>query len=252
MKLLLSDILSDAEFNCRGSIDPESVEDLAASMQAQGLICPIVVAAWPDPPWRVVAGHRRVAAARRLLWDKIEAVIMEEMTDLEAAKINLQENLGRRDLTPSQEMRGIIHIYGDNPDPKVVAAEMKLSTTWVRHRLSIRKLEACIQRDIDKGLLTALDISHLISAPVECRVDIAKELMQAKAQGVAGRVVAAKHKLTKTRRNKTTIKAGLVALGDMGITPHYREAMLWCAGDVTSEDFFGRSLEKLAEYGITY
>jgi len=57
------------------SADARDIEQLAASIQAQGLLQPIVVVLRPDGDYDVVAGHLRLAACRKLGWTTIPALV---------------------------------------------------------------------------------------------------------------------------------------------------------------------------------
>lgn len=88
--------------------DEAALLELAASMREHGQLQPIVVRADPHRPghWIVVAGERRVRAARSLGWDKILAV----ETRSSPAAVALVENLQRVDLDPIEEARGIARL----------------------------------------------------------------------------------------------------------------------------------------------
>lgn len=167
MKIKTEHILVDDAFNCRGGFSPESVTELADSMRAEGLINPVCVMINPrpsGPAYLLIAGHRRMAAARLLGWQTIEANQWEDLTEKEAHKVNLQENLGRRDLRPSHEMRAIVKIYGDKPDRAQVAKELGKSRKWVDDRLKLREFDRRILDKVDEGLLGALDLQYLAAA----------------------------------------------------------------------------------------
>jgi ParB family chromosome partitioning protein len=243
----LDQILADPAFNCRGEIDPASVRELAASMAAQGLIQPILVIPHTSPAWKVVAGHRRVAAARLLKWETMPAIRLQlTMTDRECRKTNLQENMARKDLTPSQEMRAIVDIYGDKPDTAAVARDLGMSRKWVRDRVRLRTMEKRILDKVDKGMLGALDLQYLCAALPEERWNLAKRLMEA----TSTRAVACELKLRKKARTMTEMRKASQALSDLGMYPHWTSVLEWCRGDMGSEKFFGVGLDKLEPYGI--
>lgn len=87
-----------------------SVDALAASIGSIGLIQPITVrpiAKYRDgrsyTAHKIVAGHHRVAAARKLGWSEIEAFVLPDgATPLDAELIEIDENLCRAELTPAQ------------------------------------------------------------------------------------------------------------------------------------------------------
>jgi ParB family chromosome partitioning protein len=80
----------------RTSFDPEGLSELAASISRHGVLQPIVVSRDDHGGYELVAGHRRVLAARLAGHTTIPAVVREDVSDrLELALI---ENLQRTDL----------------------------------------------------------------------------------------------------------------------------------------------------------
>lgn len=253
MKLKVADILVDDTFNCRGEFSPESVQELAASLNAEGLINPVSVMINPRPcghRWMLIAGHRRIAAARLLGWEEIEAILHESMTERDAHRINLQENMGRRDLRPSHEMRAIVAIYGPNPNLDQVAEELGKSKKWVRDRLNIRDLDKRIVESVDEGLLGALDIQLISSAMPGEQWDIARMLVEKKAKGFSTKEVARSLKLRRKRRTLREMKEARELLLDYRRSPSWLDTLAWCAGELPSEDFFDLTLDTLKKWGI--
>jgi ParB family chromosome partitioning protein len=86
----------------RASFDPEGLSELAASIRRHGVLQPIVVSRGRDG-YDLVAGHRRVLAARLAGKTSIPAVVREDVSDrLELALI---ENLQRTDLNAIETAR---------------------------------------------------------------------------------------------------------------------------------------------------
>ena len=253
MKVRIEHILVDSEFNCRGGFTPTSVQELAESMKVQGLINPVSVMVNPrpgGPAWMLIAGHRRLAAAKLLGWETIEAGWWEEMTEQQAHKVNLQENLGRRDLRPSHEMRAIVAIYGNAPDPAAVADDLGKSKKWVKDRLALRDMDDRIIACVDSGFLTALDIQLISGGMPGERWDIAEALLKGKSQGQSSKDVARDLKLrTKTRGTREMAIAKEVLM-DFGVSPSWVATLAWCSGKLPSVEFFGLPLGKLEQYGI--
>lgn len=80
------------------------IQKISLSMSEHGLITPIKVRPHPTEKSRylLVAGSTRLAAAKLLGWPKIEAII-KNMSEEEAALEEVDENLYRSDLTPSDQ-----------------------------------------------------------------------------------------------------------------------------------------------------
>jgi ParB family chromosome partitioning protein len=91
-------------FQPRTRIDEAELIDLANSMQASGLLQPVLVRP-RDGGYELIAGERRWRAAERLGWPKIPAVV-KEVDDRTLLTLALIENLQRDDLSPIDEAAG--------------------------------------------------------------------------------------------------------------------------------------------------
>src|SRR5437773_1070417 len=86
----------------RQQFDREGIEELAASIRRHGVLQPIVVSRKGDG-YELVAGHRRVVAARAAGKTTIPAVVREDVTD--RLELALVENLQRADLNAIETAR---------------------------------------------------------------------------------------------------------------------------------------------------
>jgi ParB family transcriptional regulator, chromosome partitioning protein len=91
-------------FQPRTRIDEAELTDLANSMQASGLLQPIIVRP-RDGGYELIAGERRWRAAERLGWPRIPGVV-REVDDRTLLTLALVENLQRDDLSPIDEAAG--------------------------------------------------------------------------------------------------------------------------------------------------
>ena len=88
----------------RTKFDPEALAALAASIEASGVVQPLLVRPLPDGSYELVAGERRWRAAQQAGIEKVPAVVrdQEEAERLQAALI---ENMVREDLNPVEEAK---------------------------------------------------------------------------------------------------------------------------------------------------
>ncbi len=75
--LPLSDIVFDEEGKAYLLANDSEIDELAEGIKAEGLIQPVVVARTSGGAYRVVAGHLRVAACKRLGWRSVPAIVRE-------------------------------------------------------------------------------------------------------------------------------------------------------------------------------
>ncbi len=98
----------------RTQVHDEALDELAASIKANGVIQPIVVRPVPGFPhqFELVAGERRWQAAKVVGLTEIPAVV-RELNDQEALAVALIENIQREDLTPAEEARALKRLLGE-------------------------------------------------------------------------------------------------------------------------------------------
>lgn len=88
----------------RTRFDEEALAELAASIEARGVIQPIIVRPRGEGTYQLVAGERRWRAAQKAQLHQIPAIV-RELDDREVMALALIENLQREDLNPIEEAR---------------------------------------------------------------------------------------------------------------------------------------------------
>ncbi len=138
----------------RRSFDDEAITELAQSIQAHGMLQPIVVRPLAEGRYQIVAGERRWRAAKRIGLSEVP-VIIRELSDAEASQIALVENLQRENLTPIEEAKGfqaLMQQYGMTQED--VARIVGRSRPAVANALRLLGLPAFVQDALEKGKLT--------------------------------------------------------------------------------------------------
>ena len=98
----------------RKNFSENGLEELAKSIEQNGIIQPILVRPMSDGSYQLIAGERRWRAARMAGLHEVPVTI-REMSDEEASVFALIENLQREDLSPVEEAEGLkslIESYG--------------------------------------------------------------------------------------------------------------------------------------------
>jgi len=98
--------LQPGKYQPRTRMDPGSLEDLAASIKAQGLIQPISVRPIGSGRYEIIAGERRWRAAQIAGLGEV-AVIIRDISDDAVLAMSLIENIQREDLNPLEEAGGL-------------------------------------------------------------------------------------------------------------------------------------------------
>jgi ParB family chromosome partitioning protein len=87
--------------------DTGDISALAESLKHYGQISPIVI----NRQNVLVAGGRRLEAARSLGWHTINAVICDTADTLALLELEVEENIQRRDFTPEEESEAMHKLY---------------------------------------------------------------------------------------------------------------------------------------------
>jgi len=141
------DLVDDPEIQMRSELDTAELDELMTSMREVGLIEPVVLNKKGDR-FEVIAGHRRVRAARLLQWPVISAKV-EEMGDEQALALRIAENLTRTDVDPVDEATFVGEVMlRYKKSEREVAELLKRSVQWVKDRLEIFQMPPSIQQHL--------------------------------------------------------------------------------------------------------
>ncbi|NMG14031.1 ParB/RepB/Spo0J family partition protein [Aromatoleum bremense] len=98
--------LRPGKYQPRTRMDPGSLEELAASIKAQGVMQPILVRPVNGSAYEIIAGERRWRAAQIAELADVPCLV-REIPDEAALAMSLIENIQREDLNPLEEAGGI-------------------------------------------------------------------------------------------------------------------------------------------------
>ena len=140
----------------RHHFDQQALEELAASIKAQGLIQPVLVRPLPEPgKYEIVAGERRWRASRMAGLDIISCIV-RPMDDYESMAIALIENLQREDLNPIEEARALGQIKEHfDITQEALADKIGKSRPAVTNSLRLLKLPDKVQVMLESNSITA-------------------------------------------------------------------------------------------------
>lgn len=96
----------------RTKFDEEALAALAASIEASGVVQPLLVRPLPDGSYELIAGERRWRAAQQAGLEKVPAVVRDQ-AEAERLQAALIENMVREDLNPVEEARACSALVED-------------------------------------------------------------------------------------------------------------------------------------------
>jgi len=122
LRQLPVDVIRRGQYQPRSDIRPETLEELADSIRAQGVVQPIVVRAIAANQYEIIAGERRWRAAQLAGLHEIPAII-KDVPDQAAMAMALIENIQREDLNPMEEARALKRLIEEFGLTHQIAAE---------------------------------------------------------------------------------------------------------------------------------
>ena len=139
--------------NARKDFDQAELQQLAHSMDAHGLVQPIVVREWGKKGrYQLVAGERRYRAAKLAKWKAIPASV-RKIGDEEAVALMLAENLERKDLNAIERAAGLKQLtIGDaGLTHKEAAERFGRSVAWVSNSMRLLELPGPWKKRVVSG-----------------------------------------------------------------------------------------------------
>ena len=82
--------------------DLGNLDDLKDSLRTYGLLNPITI----NSKYELIAGERRLTAAKEIGWTNINANIIDNLSELEQLEMEIEENNQRKEFTDSELLEG--------------------------------------------------------------------------------------------------------------------------------------------------
>ena len=152
--------LMRGRYQPRREMQPERLEELAASIRTRGVMQPIVVRPLPEGSaarYEIIAGERRWRAAQMAELDVIPAVV-RELDDETALALALIENIQREDLNPIEETIALKRLMDEfSLTQQQTADAVGRSRAQIANMLRLLALEEDVQTLLERG---DMDVGH--------------------------------------------------------------------------------------------
>jgi len=172
-------VMRPGAFQPRREIHQQPLEELAASIKANGVIQPIVVRPLPAGApgvarYEIVAGERRWQAAKLAGLTDIPTIV-RELSDRQALAVGLIENVQREELTAAEEARALKQLTEEfSLTQQEVADSVGRSRAAVSNLIRLLDLPAAVVALIDSKALSMGHARALLGLPNEERERVAK------------------------------------------------------------------------------
>lgn len=204
-------LLQPGKYQPRTRMDKESLEELAESIKAQGVMQPVLVRPVSAGRYEIIAGERRWRAAQMAGLAEVPALI-REVADEAALAMSLIENIQREDLNPLEEALGIQRLIKEFGMTHQAAGQaLGSSRSAVSNLLRLLNLPPMAQELMMQG---KIDMGHgraLLALPPARQIATAnlvahKQLSVRETERLVARELAAPEKKTKPRANRDILR----------------------------------------------
>jgi ParB family chromosome partitioning protein len=137
----------------RQEFDTDELQRLADSIASHGLLQPVVVRPW-EGGYQLIAGERRLRAARLAGWSDVPVTIVEA-DERQTAELAIVENLQRKDLNALEKAASFQHYldqYGGTQEE--LASRLKLDRSTIANLIRLLELPSPVQDALRRGKIT--------------------------------------------------------------------------------------------------
>ncbi len=141
------------KYQPREEFNQEALNDLAASIKEKGFIQPVLVR-FKNNEYELIAGERRLRAAKKLGYKEIPAII-KEASDLESLELSIIENIQRENLNPVDQAKAYKRLQDEfDMTQEKVADTIGKNRATVANILRLLNLPAKIQEYVSRGTIS--------------------------------------------------------------------------------------------------
>lgn len=148
-------LISPNPYQPRTEFAQEEINNLAQSIKDKGILQPLVVTALADGKYELIAGERRLRAAKLAGVNKVAVFVKNGVNDQDKAELALIENIQRQNLNPVERARGFFDLQNKfNMTQDAIAKQLDISRSSVANTLRYLNLPQSVQNALANGNIT--------------------------------------------------------------------------------------------------
>ncbi|HLO28896.1 MAG TPA: ParB/RepB/Spo0J family partition protein [Anaerolineales bacterium] len=162
----------------RENFDLDELENLAASIREHGVIQPLVVSPGKSGIYTLIAGERRLQAARKAGL-KAVPVVIRHATDQQLLELALIENIQRADLNAIEEAEAYQHLAKEfKLSHETIAARVGKSRSAITNTMLLLDSPPAVKQALVDGKITEGHARAMRTLPVKAQEDLLKQIIQ--------------------------------------------------------------------------
>jgi ParB family chromosome partitioning protein len=163
---LALDSIKTNKYQPRVQFNEEKLNELVNSIKEKGVIQPVLVRKVADG-YELIAGERRLRAAKRLKMEKIQAIV-KDVSDIDMLEMALIENIQREELNPIEEANAFERFMTEfHFTQEKIAEVLGKDRSTIANTLRLLSLPKKIQELVSGDSITAGHAKALLGLPTE-------------------------------------------------------------------------------------
>ena len=139
----------------RSHFDAEKLQQLADSIREKGVIQPLLVSRSNENRYVLIAGERRLRAAKLAGRDEVPVVVMDQADDRDSLELALIENIQRHDLNPIEEAIAYSRLLEEfQLTQEEVARKVGRQRSTITNVLRLLQLPESVRQDVVVGVIS--------------------------------------------------------------------------------------------------
>lgn len=189
----------------RTRFEDAPLHELASSIRENGILQPLLVRR-TERGFELVAGERRLRAARLLGLETVPVVIRDNVDDEHSLRLALLENIQREDLNPIDEAKGYKRLMDEfRMSQQDIADQLGKSRSGVANALRLLNLPEELRQRIEAGELSSGHARALLAADsLEEQMEIARLIRERGLNVRETEILASKEKKRHATKNTKT------------------------------------------------
>jgi ParB family transcriptional regulator, chromosome partitioning protein len=162
----------------REKFDIKELDNLAASIHEHGVIQPLIVSPGKNEVYTLIAGERRLQAARKAGL-KTVPVVIRHATDQQFLELALIENVQRADLNAIEEAEAYQHLVKEfKLSHETIAVRVGKSRSAVTNTLLLLESPAAVKQALVDGRITEGHARAMRTLPAKEQEELLKQIIQ--------------------------------------------------------------------------
>ncbi|MCY6356370.1 nucleoid occlusion protein [Clostridium sp. ZS2-4] len=165
IKYISTDLIIPNAYQPRKYFNDETISELAQSIESYGIIQPLSVRKVGESEYELIAGERRLRAAKKLKLEEVPVIIVD-ITDKDSAAIALLENIQRENLNYLEEAEAYHNLIKEhNYTQEQLAKVIGKKQSTIANKMRLLKLDISIRKILLENKLTERHARALLKLP---------------------------------------------------------------------------------------